>query len=324
MKRIMAMVALICAVTFQMSAQNSNELLQQAALKVVQEAAKAADKAPKDGRKQYVAAAGFCMDLLGDKADLDRALIYANKALKIAESQRVLKDTLMGYTCLTLGSIYQKKHELEKAYDYYERGLKAFEQELGRYDPVTISQKLKVGFDIMMSIDIRHGSIFIQQAFLDSERAPADKRLKNLENVTALYDLAIEFLTADVSNRMWNGLPIVFFEGKRYIMVETPEWNVEQPVVGWLVPKLRPMLQGRAIETKGDIVLFDIDNVNAEPRVIPSDAAVKPQFEVLFSQDEKDKHALNVPEESARIMFIQEAGYNQILAKYRAYKAAKK
>lgn len=323
MKKMMTIVALMCAVTFQVNAQNSDEQLQKKALEVVLEAAKEADANPTDGRKQYVAAAGFNMDLLCDKVDLDRALAYANKALQIAESQTVLKDTLMGHTCLTLGSIYLKKRELEKAYDFYEKGLKAFEQELGRYDPVTICQKLKIGFDIMMSIDVRYGSLFIQQAFLDSERVPVEKRLKNMTEIMALYDLAIEFLVADISNKMWNGLPIVFFEGKRYFMVETPEWNMEQPVVGWLVPKLRLALQGKDAKKEGDIVLIETDDRNATPRIIKSDATVKPQFEVNFSQDANDEHALSVPAESARLMFVYGTGYHEILAKYREFKAGK-
>lgn len=313
----------MCAVAFQANAQNNEEELQKKALEVALEAAKEADENPTDGRKQYVAAAGFSMDLLGDKVDLDRALDYANKALKIAELQPVLKDTLMGQTCLTLGSIYLKKREIEKAYDYYEKGLKAFEQELGRYDPVTIYQKLKIGFDIMMSINVRYGSIFIQQAFLDSERVPAEKRLKNMTEIMALYDLAIEFLIADISNKMWNGLPIVFFEGKRYFMVETPEWNMEQPVVGWLVPKLKLVLQGKDAKKEGNIVLIETDDKNAAPRVIKSDATVKPQFEVNFSQDMNDKHALSVPAESARLMFVLGTGYNEILTKYREFKSDK-
>ncbi len=81
MKKMMTIVALMCAVTFQVNAQNSDEQLQKKALEVVLEAAKEADANPTDGRKQYVAAAGFNMDLLGDKVDLDRALAYANKAL---------------------------------------------------------------------------------------------------------------------------------------------------------------------------------------------------------------------------------------------------
>lgn len=235
----------------------------------------------------------------------------------------MLKDTLLGYTCLTLGSIYRKKREIEKSYDYFEKGLKAFEQELGRYDPITIYQKLRIGFDIMMTIDVRYGSIFIQQAFLDSERVPADKRLKNMDNISALYDFAAEFLTADITNRMWNGLPIVVFEGKRYFMVETPDWNMERPVVGWLVPKIRQMLQGKEAKTEGDIVLIEVDDKNAAPRLIKSDADVKPKYEVSFALDSNDNHALSVPAESARLMFIQESGYHEILAKYREFRAKK-
>ena len=106
-------------------------------------------------------------------------------------------------------------------------------------------------------------------------------------------------------------------------MVETPEWNMEQPVVGWLVPKLRLALQGKDAKKEGDIVLIETDDRNATPRIIKSDATVKPQFEVNFSQDANDEHALSVPAESARLMFVYGTGYHEILAKYREFKAGK-
>ena len=328
MKKITAIVALMCAIAFQTNAQNNDqdndqnnaEELQKEALKGVLEFAKEADEHPEDGRKQYLAAFGYSWDALGDKMDLDRALTYANRALEIANSQTVLKDTLKGLTCLTLGSIYLKKRDIVKSYDYLEMGLKAIEEELGRYNPATIAYKISIGFQVMTNIDPRYGSIFIQQAFLDNERTAPENRLKNMENISAVYDLAIEFLMADITNRMWNGLPIVPFEGKHYIMVETPEWNIEQPVVGWLVPKIRKLLQGQNDETDGDIVLFDIDDKNAPPRVIKADAPSKPQYNVYFFRDEKDPHAIVVPDESARLMFIQKEGYDEVLAKYREFK----
>ena len=70
MKRIIIIVALLCTVTFQVNAQNVDEQLQKATLEAVLEAAKEADMNPSDGRKQYVAAAGFNMDMLGDKVTL--------------------------------------------------------------------------------------------------------------------------------------------------------------------------------------------------------------------------------------------------------------
>ena len=75
-KRILTIVALMCAVTFQMNAQMTVEQ----ALKSAEQKAKQADKNPKNGKKQYEAAMMFINDELGEKKDYDRALTYANRA----------------------------------------------------------------------------------------------------------------------------------------------------------------------------------------------------------------------------------------------------
>lgn len=324
MKRIMTLVALLCAITFQVNAQNDTEEMQKVAIKATEELAKEADKNPKNGKKQLVAAEALLWDVLGDKLDFDRALTYANRALKIAESQQQLQDTLMGRTCSALGYIYLKKQNFENAIDYYEKGLTAFEQELGRYDPVTIYQKLQIGYMIMITFDARRGSLFVQQAFLDSERAPIEKRLKNLENLSALYELAIDFLTADITLRMQRGLPLITLEGKKYFILETPEWNIEQPIVGWLVPKiLQPSLQNRE-EPDGNIILLDDQDPNADLRVIKPDDPERPNFEVSFSLDTTDHQTIIMDDSNARLLFFQEPLFNHILDKYRAFKSAQK
>ena len=320
MKRIITLVALISAIAFPVNAQNDLEELQKEVIKRVEDLIKEADKNPKNGKKQIVAAEALCWDDLGDKLDYDRALIYANRALKIAETQPVLKDTLMGSTCSALGYIYQKKQNLENALDYYEKALNAYEQELGRYDPVTIYHKLQTGYMIMLTFDARRGSLFIQQAFLDSERAPAEKRLKNLENISAVYELAIDFLTADITLRMQRGLPLITFEGKKYFILETPEWNMEQPIVGWLVPQImRPSLQ-KEEKPDGDIILLDDEDPNADLRVIKPDDPERPNFEVSFSLDATDRQTIIMDDSNARILFFQEPLFNQILTKYREFK----
>ena len=320
LKLLSLFVALMCVTVFKANAQNNSEQLQKAAMKVAEERMKDADKNPKNGKKQLVAADAFIVDDLGDKRDLDRAMVYVNKALKIAEAQPVLKDTLMGTTCCALGSLYYMKGDLEKSVDYFEKGLGAIEQEFGRYDPITIFNKLRFGYLVMCAMDVRRGSLFIQQAFLDSEKAPAEKRLKNLENLTAVYEMAIDFLVADITMRMQRGLPLVTFEGKKYYILETPEWNMEQPIVGWLTPKMLPETMRKQGNSDGAIILMDDQNPTADLRVIDPDAESRPEYEVGFSLDE-DGRTVVVPDDHARLMFFPENIFNQVLAKYRAFKA---
>lgn len=114
MKRLMIIVALIGAVAFNANAQSKVEEL----LKAAEKAAMLADQNPQDGLKQLEAAKALAKDSLEDKLDIDRSMIYANKALAIAKAQTELKDTLLGNAYLMLGQLYLRKQDIANAFDY--------------------------------------------------------------------------------------------------------------------------------------------------------------------------------------------------------------
>ena len=70
----------------------------------------------------------------------------------------------------------------------------------------------------------------------------------------------------------------------------------------------------------GAIILMDDQNPTADLRVIDPDAESRPEYEVGFSLDE-DGRTVVVPDDHARLMFFPENIFNQVLAKYRAFKA---
>ena len=80
MKKIVMTLAAVLCCAMTLMAQESVER----ALKSAEEKVKLADKNPKDGKKQLRAAEALLNDELGEKKDYDRALTYANRALKIA------------------------------------------------------------------------------------------------------------------------------------------------------------------------------------------------------------------------------------------------
>ena len=164
--RLVFAIVLICTMvpTVAIAQGNVDELLKQA-----EQAAKKADKKPADGKLQLAAARSFVRIELGEKKDIDRALVYANRALKIAESQTVMQDTLKGFSYLLLGGLFFEKRDFNKSFECYENGLEALGKELGRYDCFTIYEKLYFGQFIMLNVDIRRGSLIIQQAFLEAD-----------------------------------------------------------------------------------------------------------------------------------------------------------
>jgi tetratricopeptide (TPR) repeat protein len=316
MKRILTIVALMCAVTFQMNAQMTVEQ----ALKSAEQKAKQADKNPKNGKKQYEAAMMFINDELGEKKDYDRALTYANRALKIAREHPAPQDTLQGLTYMALGMIYLGKEEYENANDFFEMSVDAFEVELGRDDPVTNGTKLVNGFSLMFRKPIRaFGKI--QEAMFDNSIAPNIKRINNMEEANILLESALEMLIAERTKYFRYALPLIFIDGKRYFVVQTSDWNMERPLVGWKVPSLmRTKEENDAFEGNETIICDD----DFQFTVMSDEEREKRPMTFNFGHRIKDPRKLSTNEGDSRIWFFNPAAYNNLLAKFREYKAANK
>ena len=112
--RLVLTVSFCCAMTTVVNAQNAME----DALKQVEQKTKLADKNPKNGKMQYQAAIACIADVLGEKKDFDRAISYANRALKIAQEHPVPQDTLKGLSSNALGLIYMAKQDFANCDKY--------------------------------------------------------------------------------------------------------------------------------------------------------------------------------------------------------------
>ena len=315
MKRILSILALMCAVVFQINAQNSVEQ----ALKLAEQKVKLANKNPKNGKMQYEAAVAFINNELGEKKDFDRALTYANRALKIAREHPEPQDTLQGLTYMALGMIYQSKREYENSTDFMEMAMDAFEVELGRDDPVTNGTKLVYG-GMMLGQPVR-AFTKIQEAMFDNSLAPKDKRINNMEEANILQEMALEMLIAEQTKRFRYALPMIFLDGKRYVIVQTADWNMERPLVGWQVQNyLRTDEERKAF--KGDETLLCDDNIQFT--ILPDEEKEKRQMTFNFRHKILNPRHLETDEGDARIWFLNPAAYNNILAKYREYRTANK
>ena len=255
MKRIITIVALICAVTFQVNAQNTAEENK----KNAEQAMKLADENPDDGLKQYAAAAALTNVAIDDKSKCEQALAYAQKALKIAQAQKELKDTLLANSYSLIGNIYMLQRNVDNACDYMELSIDAVEKEFGRYDPVTVYYRLKSGLNIIsLYPDTRRGFLHIMQAFYDNDKAPADKRIKNLEQLNIRFNLAMEQMLAAYTNMNRNGVPVVMKDGVVNLIVQTRDWHIGQPLVNWLTPNmLRSEEEKKAHWGEGLILMTD-------------------------------------------------------------------
>ena len=312
---MLTIVALMCAVTFFANAQNSVEK----ALKETERKVKLADKNPKNGKMQYEAAMAFINDDLGEKKDYDRALAYANRALKIAREHPAPQDTLQGLTCMALSYIYLGKGSYETAADFMEMSIDALEVELGRNDPLTNGSKV-IFATMTLAPQPMRGFVKIQEALMDNALAPKHKRVDNMEEANILLESALETLIAEQTKHFRYALPLIFIDGKRYYIVQTSDWNIERPLVGWMVPSLMRTQEEREA-FKGDETI--ICDEALQFTVLPDEDKEKRQMTFTFKHQKLNPRHLETKEGDTRIWFCNPTAYNNLLAKFREYKKNK-
>lgn len=318
MKKILTtliIAILCCAMTTTVHAQDKVEQ----ALKLAEQKAKFADENMENGKVQYEAAVSFISDDLGEKKDLDRALTYANRAFKIAQEHPAPQDTLKGLTCYALGMIYMWKQSWENCFDYMEMAMDAFQEELGRYDPVTNGTKLVYGYFMAGAQPLRAFPL-IQQAFTDNSMAPQNKRIENMDKAFIAQSMALEMLIADYTKRMSHAVPAVIHEGKSYYVIQTKDWNMERPLVGWTVPSMLRTDAENASFKGDDLILCDD---NFQLFVVPEEEKEKYNLNFSFLHQVRNPRQLQIKDGSSYIWFLNDQSYNDILKKYREFKSKK-
>ena len=307
----------MCAVALQANAQESPE----EALKNAEAKAKLADENPTNGKMQYQAATAFMNENLGDKIDADRALSYAERALKIAQEQPAPQDTLMGLSCQSLAIIYMQKQDMVKSLAYYEMAVNAFEQEVGKYDRVTNGLKLIYGYTLVLSgADPTRGFNFIMDAFKNNFSAQIDKRIQNMQEATIAAELSFESLINEQTNQFRYALPQITYDGKRLFIVQVPTWNMGRPLVGWMQKNYLEDEEDDATP-QDDIILCDD---NFQFTVLPYADRKEIQLTFSFKYSPSNPTQLTVNPDDTRICYFPPEIYKKLLAKYREFKASKK
>ena len=304
-----------CAMTTTVHAQDKVEQ----ALKLAEQKAKFADENMENGKVQYEAAVSFISDDLGEKKDLDRALTYANRAYKISLEHPAPQDTLKGLSCYALGMIYMWKQSWENCFDYMEMAMDAFQEELGRYDPVTNGTKLVYGYFMAGAQPLRAFPLILQ-AFTDNSMAPQNKRIENIDKAFIAQSMALEMLIADYTKRMSHAVPAVIHEGKSYYVIQTKDWNMERPLVGWTVPSMLRTDAENASFKGDDLILCDD---NFQLFVVPEEEKEKYNLNFSFLHQVRNPRQLQIKDGSSYIWFLNDQSYNDILKKYREFKSKK-
>ena len=313
MKRIVTIVALTCAVAFQVSAQNTVEENK----KMAEQTVKLADANPTDGQKQYAAATALVGMAVNTDGQYDRAISYAHKALEIARAQKEQKDTLLANTYSLLSNIYMMQGSVDNACDFMELSVDATEEQLGRYDPATIYNRLKTGLTLMSIYpDTRRGFLNVMQAFYDNDKAPVNKRIKNMEQLNIQFSMAMEQMLTAYANGNRYAVPVVMMDGEKYFLVQTRDWHIGQPLANWLSPNMLRSEDERLAHRGENIILM---NDKVEFRRLTKEEGqnlpmVFPQF--MLNPNSRE---VEIAPGASYLWFLQPETYNETVKRFEEF-----
>ena len=291
MKKIATLLVILGTMTCHVMAQEINV---ESLLKKADEAAKLADKYPKDGLKQIYAAEALTNIALNEKRDFDRAQTYTSRALDIAKKQKVLKDTLLAKTYFLMANSNMVQGSYAIACDYYEMAIDAAEKELGRYSPYTIFTRMMAGRAIMMvDPDLRHGFI--------------------MDQLNCYYSFGMEQMIAAFTNSQRFGVPVVLKDQKPCLMIQSRDWHIGQPLINWMAPNMLRSQQDREAHAGEDIILLEDDNFRALTK--EEGKNIRFDFPACYLKG----HELSVGPGSF-IWYLNPEAYNKIVQDYEAFK----
>ena len=313
MKRMTTIVALVCAVAFQVSAQNTVEENK----KMAEQTVKLADANPTDGQKQYAAATALVGIAVNTDGQYDRAISYAHKALEIAKAHKERKDTLLANTYSLLSNIYMMQGSVDNACDFMELSVDATEEQLGRYDPATIYNRLKTGLTLMSIYpDTRRGFLNVMQAFYDNDKAPVNKRIKNMEQLNIQFSMAMEQMLTAYANGNRYAVPVVMMDGEKYFLVQTRDWHIGQPLANWLSPNMLRSEDERLAHRGENIILM---NDKVEFRRLTKEEGqnlpmVFPQF--MLNPNSRE---VEIAPGASYLWFLQPETYNETVKRFEEF-----
>ena len=319
-KIIMTLAAVLCCATTVVNAQNTveeNKKMVSTNLQMAEQTVKLADENPTDGQKQYAAATALTSIAANTDGQYDRAISYAHKALEIAKAQKEQKDTLLANTYSLLGNIYLMQGSVDHACDFMELSVDAAQEQLGRYDAVTIYSRLKTGLTLISIYpDTRRGFLHVLQAFYDNDKAPVNKRIKNMDQFNIRHNLAMEQMLTAYTNANRYAVPVFMMDGEKYYIVQTRDWHIGQPLVNWLSPNMLRSQEEREAHMGENIVIM---NDKGEFRRLSKEEGQKALLETPNFWINTNSRELETAPSAGYLWYLQPQVYNDTVKRFEEF-----
>ena len=319
-KIIMTLAAVLCCATTVVNAQNTveeNKKMVSTNLQMAEQTVKLADENPTDGQKQYAAATALTSIAVNTDGQYDRAISYAHKALEIAKAHKERKDTLLANTYSLLSNIYLMQGSVDNACDFMELSVDAAQEQLGRYDAVTIYSRLKTGLTLISIYpDTRRGFLHVLQAFYDNDKAPVNKRIKNMDQFNIRHNLAMEQMLTAYTNANRYAVPVFMMDGEKYYIVQTRDWHIGQPLVNWLSPNMLRSQEEREAHMGENIVIM---NDKGEFRRLSKEEGQKALLETPNFWINTNSRELETAPSAGYLWYLQPQVYNDTVKRFEEF-----
>ena len=158
------------------------------------------------------------------------------------------------------------------------------------------------------------------EAFIYNERAPENKRIENMNEANILLELSTEMLIAQMTKIFRYALPLINFKGKGCLLIQTADWNIERPLVGWMVPEMLRTDEEGSTHKRDQALLYDGEKIIA----LSEEERNQNMLQVSFNHFVKNPRKLVGKEGDSRIYFLSPEEYGKILYAYRVYKTGTK
>ena len=154
--------------------------------------------------------------------------------------------------------------------------------------------------------------------FYNNEKAPEEQKIKNMDWAGMGLAMATEYLLADYALRFNHVVPLITFEGEKYLVLQMADWHVGMPFVNWLAPVLVREQNGVKKEL-GDAILMN--NQTREIRRITPDYKNRASLSLTFGlmYNVRNPRELMFADDNAYIMNFQQDKYDQLVELYNQF-----
>lgn len=285
--------------------------------------AKDADYAPKDWKKQYIAAQ-FYLNESNGTPNTKLAEKYATRALEIAKSQTEKRDTILGmsYELMSIVGMYNKNYD--QMIGSYDQAIRAYVDALG-YQNAAIPPRIAFLGSLKWMLHSTGAYPYgdadavktIREAFILNNQLPEGQRAKGMEDAETVYALSHEILMAEykqlMKDKVW--LWTDQADGKTYTILAFDDWTVDQPA-GFMATMFIDNQAGKKEKDfKYGFVLMDEQGNITERK--PTEFV----WNVNFNQ--KDNAYLLSDETNLRVVSIPSEKHQQIIDAFHKFENSK-